>query len=115
MIEYLPVLIFLFMAIAISVGTIFLSLVLGKKNYYREKVSTYECGFEPFEDARNTFDIKFYIIAILFIIFDIEVTFLFPWAVSLFYIGSVGFWVSIDFMLELVLGYIYIWKKGALD
>jgi NADH-quinone oxidoreductase subunit A len=78
-----------------------------------EKLSTYECGFEPFEDARNTFDIKFYIIAMLFIIFDIEVAYLFPWAVSFFHIGPFGFWISIDFFIELVVGYIYVYKKGA--
>jgi NADH-quinone oxidoreductase subunit A len=80
-----------------------------------EKLSTYECGFEPFEDARNTFDIKFYLIAILFLIFDIEVVFLFPWAVSLKYLGSLGFWVGIDFVVELLIGYVYVWKKGAFD
>jgi NADH-quinone oxidoreductase subunit A len=80
-----------------------------------EKLLTYECGFEPFEDARNTFDIKFYIIAILFIIFDIEVAFLFPWSVAFNYTGSFGFWIVMDFIVELVIGYVYIWKKGALD
>ena len=114
-VEYFSVFIFLLISVALSFIIFGLSYFLAAQIGGTEKLSAYECGFEPFEDARNTFDIKFYIIAILFIIFDIEVTFLFPWAVSLFYIGSVGFWVSIDFMLELVLGYIYIWKKGALD
>mgnify|MGYP003956953343 CR=1 FL=1 len=113
--EYKSVLIFLIICLIITLVLILVSYLFSNSVGGVEKLSAYECGFEPFEDARNTFDIKFYIIAILFIIFDIEVTFLFPWAVSLFYIGSVGFWVSIDFMLELVLGYIYIWKKGALD
>jgi NADH-quinone oxidoreductase subunit A len=80
-----------------------------------EKLSTYECGFEPFEDARNAFDIKFYIIAILFIVFDIEVVFLFPWAVSFDYSSSFSFWVVMDFMIELLIGYVYIWHKGVFD
>ena len=80
-----------------------------------EKLSAYECGFEPFEDARNTFDIKFYIFAILFIIFDIEVLFLLPWTVVSLYSSSFSFWVVVDFIIELVIGYIYIWKKGCLD
>lgn len=92
-----------------------LSYFIAVQNPDSEKLSAYECGFEPFEDARNTFDIKFYLIAILFIIFDIEVAFLFPWSVAFDYTGSLGFWVVIDFIIELVIGYVYIWKKGALD
>ena len=115
MIEYLPILIFLFMAIAISLGAICFSLVLGKKNLYKEKVSTYECGFEPFQDSRSKFEVKFYLVAILFIIFDLEVTFLIPWAISLKSIGQFGFWSMMAFLLVLTAGFIYEWKKGALD
>ena len=115
MIEYLPVLIFLFLAIAISVGTIFLSLVLGKKNSYREKVSTYECGFEPFQDSRSKFEVKFYLVAILFIIFDLEIIFLFPWAVAFNDIGMFGFWSMMLFLFVLTVGFLYEWLKGALD
>jgi NADH-quinone oxidoreductase subunit A len=80
-----------------------------------EKLSPYECGFEPFEDARTYFDIKFYLIALLFLLFDIEVLFLFPWSVSLSCIGFFGFWLMIEFLLELTLGYVYVWKIGVLD
>jgi NADH-quinone oxidoreductase subunit A len=80
-----------------------------------EKLSAYECGFDPYEDARHTFDVRFYLVAILFIIFDIEAMFLFPWAVSLSHISSLGFWSMIDFVVELGVGYIYAWKIGALE
>ena len=92
-----------------------LSYVVATQNGDTEKLSAYECGFEPFEDARNTFDVRFYIVAILFIIFDLEVTFLFPWAIVLSTIGSFGFWIMIDFLVELTVGFVYVWKKGALD
>ena len=82
MTEYLPILIFLILAFAISVGAIFTSLVVGKKNSYSEKNSTYECGFDPFDDSRSKFEVKFYLVAILFIIFDLEIIFLFPWAIA---------------------------------
>ena len=80
-----------------------------------EKLSPYECGFEPFEDARNTFDIRFYLVAILFILFDLEACFLFPWSVSLNEIGSLGFWSMLDFIIELTIGFIYAWKIGSLE
>ena len=80
-----------------------------------EKLSTYECGFDPYEDARNTFDVRFYLVAILFIIFDLEITFLFPWAVTLGSITGFGFWTMAVFLLLLTVGFIYEWKKGALD
>lgn len=114
-VEYQSIFIFLVLSLGISLLFVVISYLFASQTGGVEKLSTYECGFEPFEDARNTFDIKFYIIAMLFIIFDIEVTFLFPWAVSFFYIGPFGFWISIDFIIELVIGYIYVWKKGALD
>lgn len=113
--EYNAILIFLIISLIISFFFVLISYLFAGQTGGSEKLSTYECGFEPFEDARNTFDIKFYIIAILFIIFDIEVAFLFPWTVAFSYTGSLGFWVIVDFIVELVIGYIYIWKKGSLD
>jgi NADH-quinone oxidoreductase subunit A len=115
MTEYLPIIIFLFMAIAISLGAIFFSLVLGKKNLYKEKVSTYECGFEPFQDSRSKFEVKFYLVAILFIIFDLEIIFLFPWAVAFDQVGLFGFLSMMFFLLVLTIGFAYEWMKGALD
>ena len=107
--------IFIYLIVSLGLALVFVmvSYLFASQIGGIEKLSTYECGFEPFEDARNTFDIKFYIIAMLFIIFDIEVAYLFPWAVSFFHIGPFGFWISIDFFIELVVGYIYVYKKGA--
>lgn len=113
--EYNAIFIYLMVSLIIATVLVLVSYLLATQVGGTEKLSTYECGFEPFEDARNTFDIKFYIIAILFIIFDIEVAFLFPWSVAFHYTGSLGFWVVMDFIVELVIGYIYVWKKGALD
>nr|PNR31770.1 hypothetical protein PHYPA_025893 [Physcomitrium patens] len=98
----------------ILIGVAFL-LVSSSNLAYPEKLSTYECGFDPFDDARNRFDIRFYLAAILFIIFDLEVTFLFAWAVSLDKIGLFGFWSMIVFLLILTIGFLFEWKKGALD
>lgn len=80
-----------------------------------EKLSTYECGFDPYEDARNAFDVRFYLVAILFIIFDIETVFLFPWGASLYCIPSLGIWCILDFFVELCIGFVYAWKVGALE
>jgi len=113
--EYRSILLYLIICLAIALVFVLISYLFAAQIGGTEKLSTYECGFEPFEDARNTFDIRFYLIAILFIIFDIEVVFLFPWSVNFFYVGSFGFWVVMDFILELIIGYVYIWKKGALD
>ena len=115
MTEYLPILIFLILAFAISIGALFTSLVVGKKNPYADKVSTYECGFDPFDDARGRFDIRFYLVAILFIIFDLEVSYLFPWAMVLKQLNLFGFWTMIVFLLILTVGFVYEWQKGALD
>ncbi len=115
MIEYLPILIFLVMALIISCGAVFMSLVAGKQSSYPEKVSTYECGFEPFEESRGKFEVKFYLVAILFIIFDLEIIFLFPWALAFNEIGALGFWSMMFFLLVLTVGFIYEWMKGALD
>jgi len=113
--EYFPILIFLIVAIFISIIIIVLSFLLANQNPETEKLSSYECGFEPYEDARNSFDVKFYLIAILFIIFDIETMFLLPWSISLSKFNLLGFWSMIDFIIELVIGFIYIWFIGALE
>jgi NADH-quinone oxidoreductase subunit A len=89
--------------------------VVGTQNPDSEKVSPYECGFEPFDDARSKFDVRFYLVAILFIIFDLEVAFLFPWAISLADIGAFGFWSMMGFLGVLTIGFVYEWKKGALE
>jgi NADH-quinone oxidoreductase subunit A len=92
-----------------------LSYILAIQNPDTEKLSSYECGFDPYEDARNTFDVRFYLVAILFIIFDLEAVFFFPWAVSLSHLTSWGFWTMVDFIIELALGFLYAWKIGALE
>jgi NADH:ubiquinone oxidoreductase subunit 3 (subunit A) len=92
-----------------------LSYVLSVRSTDKEKVSAYECGFNPFEDARNQFDVRFYLVAILFIIFDLEVSFLFPWAVTLNQLTIFGFWSMFVFLLILTVGFVYEWKKGALE
>jgi NADH-quinone oxidoreductase subunit A len=113
--EYLSILIFIFVALSLSVGFIVLNFLLSPKKPDSEKLSAYECGFEPFDDSRMTFDIRFYLVAILFIIFDLEIAFLFPWAISLGNIGSLGFWSMMIFLFILGIGFVYEWKKGALD
>ena len=115
MIEYLPILVFLVFALIFSFGAFFISILVGKKSPYTEKNSTYECGFEPFDETRGKFEVKFYLVAILFIIFDLEIAFLFPWAISLGNIGALGFWSMMIFLLTLTIGFIYEWKKGALE
>jgi NADH-quinone oxidoreductase subunit A len=113
--EYMPILIFLAIAIGLAVIILGASLFVAPQHPDREKLSAYECGFEPFEDARGRFDVRFYLVAILFIIFDLEVAFLFPWAVSLGNIGLFGFWSMIVFLAVLTVGFIYEWRKGALE
>ena len=113
--EYLPIFIFVVIAFFMSFGFAFLSGVVGPSKPDKEKLSAYECGFEPFEDARVKFDVRFYLVAILFIIFDLEVAFLFPWAISLSLIGFTGYLSMMIFLLILTVGFIYEWKKGALD
>ena len=112
---YLSILIFLFVALIMSVGFIILNFLFSPKNPDPEKLSAYECGFEPFSDSRMEFDVRFYLVAILFIIFDLEIAFLFPWAISLGNIGALGFWSMMIFLFILTIGFIYEWKKGALD
>ena len=113
--EYLSIIIFLFIALALSIGFVFINFILSPKNPDPEKLSTYECGFEAFSDSRIEFDIRFYLVAILFIIFDLEIAFLFPWAISLGNIGLLGFFSMMIFLSILTIGFIYEWKKGALD
>ncbi len=113
--QYLPILIFLGIAIGLAVVIVLASLIIARQKPDTEKLSAYECGFVPFEDARIKFDVRFYLVAILFIIFDLEVAFLFPWAVSLGEIGLFGFWSMVVFLGILTIGFIYEWKKGALE
>jgi NADH-quinone oxidoreductase subunit A len=113
--EYLPIFIFLIVASLLSFVIIGLSYFVSLKQPDQEKLSQYECGFEAFSDARGRFDVRFYLVAILFIIFDLEIAFLFPWAVTLGDIGVFGFWSMMIFLGILTIGFIYEWKKGALD
>ena len=117
--QYLPILIFLFIAVALSALFVFLpmgvSRLTGTHNPTAEKYSEYECGFPAFDDARSQFDVRFYLVAILFIIFDLEAAFLFPWAVSLDLSGWPGWITMMVFLFELVVGFAYAWKIGALD
>ena len=113
--EYLPIL--MFTGVAIALGLVFLlaALVLAVRNPDPEKVSAYECGFNAFDDARMKFDVRFYLVAILFIIFDLEIAFLFPWAVAFPEMSMLGFWSMMIFLGVLTIGFIYEWKKGALE
>jgi NADH-quinone oxidoreductase subunit A len=113
--EYLPILIFIGVAIGVTGAMVLASYVVARQSPDPEKVSSYECGFEPFGDARRQFDVRFYLVAILFIIFDLEVAFLFPWAISLGDIGIFGFWSMMVFLAVLTVGFVYEWKKGALE
>ena len=113
--DYLPILIFIGVAIVVSGALLGSSFFIAKSNPDTEKLSTYECGFEPFENARVKFDIRFYLVAILFIIFDLEVAFLFPWAITLGSIGVFGYFSMMIFLFVLTIGFIYEWKKGALE
>ena len=113
--DYLSIIIFLFIAISLSVGFIVLNFLFSPKNPDPEKLSAYECGFEAFGDSRMEFDVRFYLVAILFIIFDLEIAFLFPWAISLDAIGTFGLVSMGIFLLILVVGFIFEWKKGALE
>ena len=113
--NYLPVLVFMVVGIAVGGIMITLGFILSPNRPDSEKLSPYECGFEAFEDARMKFDVRYYLVAILFIIFDLEIAFLFPWAVVLGDIGMFGYWAMAIFLGILVIGFIYEWKKGALE
>lgn len=117
--QYLPVFLFILVGVAVGIAPQVLGWVfakgMGVQNPDAAKNSPYECGFEAFEDARMKFDVRYYLVAILFILFDLEIAFLFPWAVALKEIGPVGFWSMMVFLAILVVGFVYEWKKGALD
>ena len=113
--EYLPILIFLGIAFGLALVFVLASLIAGPHRPNPETSSAYECGFEAFDDARSKFDVRFYLVAILFIIFDLEVAFLFPWAVAFGKLGATGFWSMMVFLAVLTVGFAYEWKKGALE
>ncbi len=113
--EYLPIVIFIAVALGIGVALLVAPFLVAYRNPDPEKLSAYECGFNAFDDARMKFDVRFYLVSILFIIFDLEVAFLFPWAVSFSEIGMLGFWSMMAFLAVLTIGFIYEWKKGALE
>lgn len=113
--NYLPIIIFLGIALSLSVVMVVVPFVVGLRRPDKEKLSAYECGFDSFGDARGKFDVRFYLVAILFIIFDLEIAFLFPWAVTLGKIGLFGFWSMMLFLAVLTVGFIYEWKKGGLE
>ena len=113
--NYFSIILFLFIALILSFGFILANFLAAPSNPDPEKLSAYECGFEAFDDSRMEFDVRFYLVAILFIIFDLEIAFLFPWAISLGNIGALGFWSMMIFLAVLTIGFIYEWKKGALE
>ena len=113
--QYFPILVFLVIAGGLALAMVLASFIVARQNPNSEKLSPYECGFDPFADARIRFDVRYYLVAILFIIFDLEVAFLFPWAVSLGDIGAFGFWSMVVFLGVLAVGFIYEWMKGALE
>ncbi|MGB0682776.1 MAG: NADH-quinone oxidoreductase subunit A [Magnetovibrionaceae bacterium] len=115
LIEYLPILIFLAIATGLSCVFVLASYIVARQKPDPDKNDAYECGFDAFDDARHKFDVRFYLVAILFIIFDLEVAFLFPWAITLGEIGVFGFWSMVVFLGVLTIGFIYEWKKGALE
>jgi NADH-quinone oxidoreductase subunit A len=113
--DYLPLVVFIAVAIGIGLALLVVPFIVAYKNPDPEKLSAYECGFNAFDDARMKFDVRFYLVSILFIIFDLEVAFLFPWALALDDIGPFGFWSMMVFLGVLTVGFIYEWKKGALE
>ena len=113
--EYYPIFVFLMISVALAFIIFGLSYLLSVHRQDFEKLSSYECGFDPYEDARNVFDVRFYLVAILFIIFDLEAVYFFPWCISLSFLSSDGLWGMIDFVVELIAGYIYAWEVGALE
>ena len=113
--NYFPILMFILVGLAVGLGPILLGKIVAPNRPDSAKNSPYECGFEAFEDARMKFDVRYYLVAILFILFDLEIAFLFPWAVALKDVGLVGFWAAVVFLGILVVGFVYEWKKGALD
>lgn len=115
MVEYIGILVYFGIATVLALALLILPFLTATRRVDPEKISAYECGFDPFDDARGRFDIQFYLVAILFIIFDLEVAFLFPWALVLSKIGLFGFWSMMVFLIILTIGFVYEWRKGALD
>jgi NADH-quinone oxidoreductase subunit A len=115
LLEYLPILIFFALAVALAIVLSLSAVIVAVRNPDPEKTSAYECGFNPFDDSRMRFDVRFYLVAILFIIFDLEIAFLFPWAAAFKDVGLFGFWSMIVFLGVLTIGFAYEWKKGALE
>ena len=113
--SYLPIIIFIGVAVAIGLALLVAPFIVAYKQPDSEKLSAYECGFNAFDDARMKFDVRFYLVAILFIIFDLEVAFLFPWAIVFGKLGAYGFWSMMMFLAVLTIGFIYEWKKGSLE
>ncbi len=113
--DYLPLVVFIGLALVIGLALLIAPFIIAFKQPDTEKLSAYECGFNAFDDARMRFDVRFYLVAILFIIFDLEVTFLFPWAVAFRSVGPLGFWAMMVFLAVLTIGFIYEWRKGALE
>jgi NADH-quinone oxidoreductase subunit A len=115
LLAYIPLIVFIGVAAVIGLALLAAAFVVAYKQPDPEKLSAYECGFNAFDDARMKFDVRFYLVAILFIIFDLEVTFLFPWAVTFGRVGVYGFWAMMTFLAVLTIGFIYEWRKGALE
>jgi NADH-quinone oxidoreductase subunit A len=115
LVSYLPIVIFIGISLVIALALMLSAIVIAVRNPDPEKLSAYECGFNAFDDARMKFDVRFYLVAILFIIFDLEVAFLFPWAISLKEVGTFGFWSMMVFLAILTIGFTYEWRKGALE
>lgn len=115
LLDYLPLAVFIGVALLIGAALMIAPFIVAVRNPDPEKVSAYECGFNAFDDARMKFDVRFYLISILFIIFDLEIVFLFPWAVAFGDVGAFGFWSMLAFLAVLTVGFIYEWKKGALE
>lgn len=115
LLEYLPILVFLGVALGLGLVLMLSAVIVAVRNPDPEKVSAYECGFNAFDDARMKFDVRFYLVSILFIIFDLEVAFLFPWAIAFKDLGDFGFWSMMIFLGVLTIGFAYEWKKGALE
>ena len=113
--SYFPVLMFILIGLIAGVAFVLLGTILGPKRHYHEKDTPFECGFEAFENARMKFDVRYYLVAILFILFDLEVAFMFPWAVVFKELGAFGFWSMLVFIVVLTIGFVYEWKKGALE
>ena len=115
LVDYLPLVVFIGLSLVVGLGLMVAPFIVAYKNPDPEKLSAYECGFDAFDDARMKFDVRFYLVSILFIIFDLEVAFLFPWAVAFKEVGLFGFWSMMLFLAVLTIGFIYEWKKGALE